>query len=715
MAVVAVFALAVVVGSWLLFDEPTTGVACDGGVPAGSRSAAAADESQLSAPPNDVELAHSEGAARGSEDEPAVVPTASGPRCVLSVHVRDRNGRFIPKGRLECVYSASSLRDSVARARLEFPVTGEVLRIELPNATDEVLLTASAPEHAPASALLQSLRLIGGRTLSAAESVSRDVHLTLDLRDSDARVSIWGKVRVDGVERIPDGLSMELQRFAPPAGVVIEEAFPDLATVDVYSSSYSLRIPAAGRFAIRAKSSETIEETFEFELASPASHERHDLDLKTGARVLIRVLDATSGQPAPSVQLLMRCSRLVEASSEALTRSEYRKVSESDHAGICLFRGIAPRSPVKITQYSLEKPRGFGNLLELEVPEAGTQPHWFDYWINGADPTEVVYWGPVDAAWNLGKASSICSEASDVPGRGFVSFSIPPDAVEWTVRRPAGKRFSFWISENGARRTGVTTAITTQGGRFGPVVLEQLGQARFVLLVTTPTSGWKVRASAGGPQQLQGGDQEAVTSTEPARLELAGPEGSDLVLSLEHPQGGGWYFKWNAPSGVERERVVDLSNWKPRALVIHLQGKAVDDERSVQLVDLTPRFGASIAAATIHWGSRAIPNIPVPASEYFFRVTPFRDGCWVFGVLRVDGAPSDAVRIAWDGELRALASDAFVPGARLILESLGGLVFDERVPAFVKGVRVSDLFPTVASDGATIFTAPGSSFRVETR
>lgn len=338
-------------------------------------------------------------AQRNDEDASRdTVPTSASPR--LAIEVVRSDGTACLEGGLAGFWSRS---DSVrGRCRLpisseppeplrgfERPIAGAVTWIDVPTGCGALFVAASAPHLRPSAV----------RELTGEELRNGGRFRLVVGEESDAP-RFGGPVTVDGVARIPKGLSIEAFEVDPAADDGAAGAAAKLdVRIDRLASSWELTPRPRGRVILSAMSDETVPRLAEF----GAEALRGELALTSGGALEVALRDLHDGRPLVGVDLAVASrfgASIARTTGTIQFPVENVQVIRSEADGIARLRGVRPASEGwgSIAIWRDVAPLAADPLLLVPIERGTPDPLRVELRLDLARPTRTVS-GSLPEAW----------------------------------------------------------------------------------------------------------------------------------------------------------------------------------------------------------------------------------------------------------------------------------------------------------------------------
>jgi hypothetical protein len=620
----------------------------------------------------------------------------AGPGIVLNVSVIDGRDQPIQRGSIECLYGSPGLETAPDVSRKQAAIAGPRTTIVLPMTAREALLTASVPDYPAAQLRLKDLGRKKGRRLGDGERVEHDATICL-IPSSRLGPGLSGRVFVDGVERIPAGLTVQAQHGSAAEGSVYQG--PRLGVIDTVSGTYRFDALPAGNWNIEAKSEETIPRWTPVQLAGRAPAAVVDLHLDSGSTLVVHVKDARSKQASPDRAIRLDYWVPTHKEPGRVIGSPVRIDARSDAEGVCEFRSLPTgiRLALRESSESEDEPAH----LELILAESDPREVHRDLWIGGTAPTWSEYWGEIPEGLPEGEDELVVN-ARDTRGGSPYKFGSVTESG-WSIAFPVMPESELWLARSGERLTG-RAKVTGRPGRQGPIHLQPIRTRPFRLSWTNAPLGFQLVVG-----------KTRVTLTESAgSVEIDKEEDAGLVLRVEDSDKSFLFLSWVA-SALEDALAVDLMGDHQHVVRLVLNDDAPKASSPLLLApDVRPQ-GVSDAFVVLNCSSGQAGPFPLfDGANYFSTQCQLDDGkskvlAVVTGRVEVSqgsAAGGRVIDLDWRGK-RVSAADLGLAGhAGFEVTHCGGIDLSASVVAARRRFLLKDLdwpFGTAGSDAAPTF------------
>ncbi|MBL8861582.1 MAG: sigma-70 family RNA polymerase sigma factor [Planctomycetes bacterium] len=600
----------------------------------------------------------------------AEVAPSPGPRLV--VRVRDTAGASITSGVLDLWHDRQPFHPfSTTRVHQALEIAGELTMITLPAGSRCTRVRASAGGLLPSSeAVLRELR----------PAEAREVELVVG--EPLVEPAWTGRILVDGVQRVPLGLSIRVQSVNVVAGV---------GRVNRVDATWAVeRVPAEDPLLV-VTSDETV-----FARLTPGRGERasrqFDLALESGRTLILELLDRGSQLPLADAPFAVTTSVPIGGNvSDGTTR-----IARTDARGSARLRGLPREGFLSIGPDLDRAQRGLilrdGEVVPIEAPAE----RWHEQRLRASDPdpltlalaidlsrpgaTAFGFVPPAfDAAVAAGVARVASAEITSARPQGGDAYEVPRDSQgRWTLATHWPSRHIVWVQDphTGAQLSEKVEVVLSAAGEVGPFVLP-------------PRGGWQVEVEVSGVPQggvlslsihEQGGAARAETLTVGAgasrhRIVLARP--AELVLRWRRARAAD-------PEDRELTRRIAVDPAREPVVRLDLGGAAAVAVEFAPEGDALPRGLKLVFArwagesgvpdtilATSTTAAGGLDDVPLAPGRWVWSCFAPRENIAVYGL--VDVAPGAAgVRLAPRVERRPLAGlehgivwrelDGFTPG-----------------------------------------------------
>lgn len=565
-----------------------------------------------------------------SEAAPAGDPLdrpRSGALTMLHVRVVDTHGRPITSGRLECEWSMPHV-DMLPIDRVALDISGEVTDLELPPDTNRGVVTASAPGFAPASARAEGLRHAKRMDPDTEGRVDRDVQVVLG--ETIEGPTLTGAIFVDGVRRVPDRLRL----------LVITDGGSGDALVDSVSASYVVPKLSAQPKEFLVDSGETTPCTIPVPLPDMQGNRILDLQLHTGRRLILQVLDAQARTPAAGISLTYQ-GTIVRERVEGRTVSHDQLFRlQTDAQGQCVLACLPSDGGIAI--FETKDWGKFDPLLRLRLgPDS---PAEFRETILVHAPKASVF-GAL-----AGQQGEVLRMRASRAGAMSIGERVDTDAHgRWSFECDAPSDWVIWLSVNKVRVSQLEHVSVVQCQAYGPIALEPAHFRELTLrLVHVPAQGYiaiRTEEDTGEPAHFE--SLKATGTDSLSTLQLSGPSRLRIDCIPETPEGQTRFEQiLQVDPANTHELVVDLHSESSRSVALRINAAVPKGTAILRLQNLEVGAGARLEIELS--GGESPADVPIPAGRYAYVLETSPSPGAVCGVL--DVPTTGALEIDWSGQ-----------------------------------------------------------------
>jgi RNA polymerase sigma-70 factor (ECF subfamily) len=595
---------------------------------------------------------------------------------VLHVHVVDADGRPCTSGR---IFGFVSEHDSPTDPLRSFDraIEGETTTFEFPRASRSLLIAASVPDLAPSNR--QGASWADALWESPATRIERD--LTIDVGRAIEGVRLAGRVTVDGMSRVPRGLSIEPME----AGTIgAEDCYVRIHALD---ARYEIAPRPSGPFKLWVTSDETVPRL----LAVAADLSTLDLDLTTSRTLVLTVLDRKTDEPRPDLELHVMLQLPVEKRLFRETWRDHSHFVRTDERGVATVTGLPIDGSVEVRRdgtFTLEKmlvdgqqfqtPRRREPLLELRLDAKlpnliertirldaeDRRPTIHGHVADALRESKLAGEPPLEVRWarvNEGEHADLHEEFVPIDAKG--DFALVVDARH---------EYRIW-AERGGIRLSQTAAVATEEGDPPQVELVPRKCDEVLLrLVRCPTEGFvHLYVPDAASPMPRGIVFEVKGGTVERRLAIEGP----TQISVGWQKTRGSETGKVRPIDVDPASMpvveVDLQGDQVREVTLDLGG--VEPPAQSQLVMKPADALRSTALVSARFeGAKGTAPIVVDPGRYL-AVLMGLPGLVVQEVVVPDGPRGAPLTVSFDLEKHAKAD----LGAGVQLTRVGSIAFDE--------------------------------------
>ena len=405
--------------------------------------------SLAASPQSAMEAVAAPGAVRSSalREEGASTPAPAAPSAhdgpVLRVRVVDTEQNAVAAGVLSVCPDRMPMRRVFAAARpfVAVPIAGAFTDVPLPKGTRSATVTACSANPIPS------------RPTDVLELGELEVReLSLEVGRALTAPSIAGRVLVDGVQRVPSGLSIQ---FISGGSGLVHALDATWAVESVPEKDSSLVVT----------SDETVLARIEPK-SENLTRGRLDLELSTGRTLVVKLVDRVTGRPHADSSFVLRTDRPVDGR----VWDSRMRVLRTDGQGTCRTTGIPLRGGFSLLPDLDPVRRGMvlNNVVDAMSTFWTCEP-WYSRRVAESDPEVVELELRVDIPTPGGsafgfvpahlrssldekKARLVSAEVTDVDADGGDLFEVPRDTNgRWTLSSHWPSRHFVWIQDVGTR------------------------------------------------------------------------------------------------------------------------------------------------------------------------------------------------------------------------------------------------------------------------
>jgi len=612
---------------------------------------------------------------------------------VLRVRVMGPGGDPESAGNLECFAGERSFPETQALSiHLCVPIQSAVTELVLPASCLEAVLVASGSGAPPTLHREEDLRRLDD-VFHVSGRVEKDV--SISLQSDSAGSVVVGRILVDGIARVPEGLRVLLVR-KPSHSASVEDALdrlPSLALVDRAARSYRAGPLSPAVRGLWATSVETVPCWIPIEWSEGQGDLHIDLDCASGRTLHLSCVDADTGRPAPGVALeTQTLTKISSAGDQEFFKPHSVRVC-CDENGRCTIRGLPESGTFRLTRprpasrnaagsgSTLPVAQSESSVLDLELESGSPRESWETVRLSSAEVRTARIFGSSRGSepWFDGPGSvRVMWRSSGAPGPPAVGCELRPDA-DWELSLPTPAEVELWIERDRRRVSEPVTLALRNEAAIGPIQFKPRALMDVLLHWRHAPEGADLEISAfdaGGAEPIA--SLPDLTEAGEAPLQLAGPERLSLQLRASEGPLVERSIDWDPARGARID--VDFRPGAPTSIELGGDPELISGASEIWLLGVDPSRSGTVRAAVPIEAGRSIRAVSLPAGRYFWRLRG-PEGSFVIGCFDLhEASTARSLRLSCGAQRSRIEDLAPSGGRALEALSVAGVSVESWVP-----------------------------------
>jgi hypothetical protein len=659
--------------------------------------------------PERLPISVSEGAAV-AESKARANQSSDGDVTVLRVRVLGPDGSPQRAGNLECLAGERSFPEAQALSvHLCVPIQAAVTELVLPASCLEAVLVASGPSGPPTLHREEDLRLVDD-VFQVSGRVEKDVSILLQATDEESMVE--GRILVDGIPRVPEGLRVLLVRERSRSASIeqVLDRMPSLALVDRAARTYRAGPLSSAVQGLWATSTETVPLWIPIEWSEGQGNLRLDLDCASGRTLHLSCVDAATGEPAPRVALeTQTLTKISSAGDQEFFRPNLGRVC-TDENGRCTIRGVpetgvfrltlARKTPAPRTGAGFLVAQSETCLLDLELDPGSPREFWETLRLSRAEVRTARVFGsshPSDPWFDRPGSFRIVwrpTGAHEAPlGLGC---ELSPGA-DWELRLPMPAEYDLWIERDRSRVSETVTLALRSEADIGPIQFAPRPLVDVLLHWRRAPEGADLRISAHAARGAEPlAFLPAVAEAGEAPLQLGGPTRLSLELRDAESPPVEHSIEWDPAQGPR----IDVDFRAGAAASIELSGDPdlISGASEIWLLGAEPGHSSwSLRAAVPIEAGRSVRAVSLPPGRYFWRLRGPANAFVIGWFDLPEGSAAPSLRLACEVKRSRIEELASSDVRALEALTIRGIALESWVPIELRRLDLTEFGAAAAS------------------